>query len=78
MESRKLERLSELTAISRKRELTPAEKQEREALRCEYREAVLGSLRADLEQVTIVEPDGTAHEVRPKNGYQHKKTSGEE
>lgn len=78
MESRKLERLSELTAISRKRELTAAEKQERETLRNEYRAAVMGSLRADLEQVTIVEPDGTAHEVRPKNGIAGKKTSGEE
>lgn len=78
MESRKLERLSELTAISRERELTPAEKQEREALRNEYRAAVVGSLRADLAQLTIVDPDGTAHEVRPKTGVPGKKTSGEE
>ncbi len=77
MESGKLKRLSELTAISRKRELTLEEKKEREALRNEYRAAVTGSLRADLAQLTIVEPDGTRHEVRPK-GENSKKTSGEE
>ncbi|SDA11654.1 Uncharacterized protein YnzC, UPF0291/DUF896 family [Ruminococcus sp. YE71] len=77
MESRKLERLSELTAVSRKRELTDAEKQEREELRNEYRAAVTGSLRADLRQLTIVEPDGTTHKVVPKSGKESKETSGE-
>lgn len=63
MESWKLERLSELTAISRRRDLTASEQQERQKLRNEYRAAVTGSLRADLVQVTIVEPDGTRHDV---------------
>ncbi|MCD8094598.1 MAG: DUF896 domain-containing protein [Ruminococcus sp.] len=63
MESWKLERLSELTAISRTREFTESEKKERESLRMEYRMAVLGSLKADLEQVTIKEQDGTLHKA---------------
>ncbi len=77
MESWKLDRLSELTAVSRTRELTEAEKQEREILRSEYRAAVTGSLRADLRQLTIMEPDGTLHKVVPKSDGSGKKTGGE-
>lgn len=64
MESEKLERLSELTAVARKRELTFEEKREREALRLEYRAAVTGSLRAQLDNTTIVNPDGSVIKVR--------------
>lgn len=77
MESRKLARLSELTAISRTRDLTDAEKSERETLRNEYRAAVTGSLRADLRQLTIEEPDGTRHRVVPKYEKTDKKSNGE-
>jgi uncharacterized protein YnzC (UPF0291/DUF896 family) len=63
MEKVKLKRLSELTAISRERELTPAEKTEREELRMEYRRSVVGNLTAQLEHLTIVEPDGSRIKV---------------
>ena len=56
MEKKKLDRLSELTAISRTRELTAEEKEERHALRNEYRAAVTGNLRNQLEHMTIIEP----------------------
>ncbi|MBR6872554.1 MAG: DUF896 domain-containing protein [Ruminococcus sp.] len=59
MERSKIDRLSELTRISRTRELTAEEKQERTALRNEYRASVTGNLRAQLESMTIVEPDGS-------------------
>ena len=59
MEKEKLDRLSELTRIARERELTAAEQEERTALRNEYRQAVTGNLRAQLESMTIVEPDGS-------------------
>ncbi len=59
MEKKKLDRLSELTRISRRRELTAQEQEERTALRNEYRQAVTGNLRAQLESMTIVEPDGS-------------------
>lgn len=59
MEKKKLERLSELTAISRQRELTEGETAEREALRMEYRQAVRANFTGTLEQITIIEPDGT-------------------
>ncbi|WP_295209390.1 DUF896 domain-containing protein [Ruminococcus sp.] len=63
MEKVKLNRLSELTAISRKRELTAAEKDEREKLRMEYRRSVIANLTGQLEHTTIVEPDGSRIKV---------------
>ena len=63
MERYKLDRLSELTAISRQRELTEDEKAEREVLRGEYRAAVVGSLMGSLEHTTIVNPDGSRQRV---------------
>lgn len=48
MEQKKIERISELTRISRERELTQDEKNEREALRREYIEAMKNSLRSQL------------------------------
>lgn len=59
MEKKKLDRLSELTAISRERELTSEEKAEREALRWEYRQSVMANFTNTLEHTTILEPDGT-------------------
>lgn len=72
MEQIKLDRLSELTRISRTRELTDEEKREREALRNEYRQSVVGNLRSQLESMTIIEPDGS--KVRVKD----RKMSGED
>ena len=54
MEKVKLNRLSELTAIARKRELTAEEKSEREALRNEYRRSVIANLTGQLEATTII------------------------
>ena len=72
MERNKLERLSELTRISRVRELTEEEQSERTALRNEYRAAVTGNLAAQLNRITIVEPDGSQRRLSDK------KRSGEE
>lgn len=59
MEKIKIDRLSELTRISRSRELTDDEKKEREQLRNEYRQSVVRDLRNQLEHTTIIRPDGT-------------------
>ena len=64
MDEKKLNRLSELTKISRERALTEAEKEERETLRNEYRQAVTGNLRNQLEHTTIINPDGTKIHVK--------------
>ena len=63
MEKVKLNRLSELTAIARKRELTAEEKSEREALRNEYRRSVIANLTGQFEATTIIEPDGSRIKV---------------
>lgn len=63
MEQKKMDRISELTRISRERELTAEEKKEREILRNEYRRAFVGNLQAQLESMTIVNPDGTKQKV---------------
>ncbi len=49
MEQKSIDRISELTRISRERELTDGEIAEREALRSEYIEAMKESLRSHLE-----------------------------
>lgn len=72
MEKVKLERLSELTAISRTRELTEDEKSERECLRSEYRQAIRANFTRTLENTTIVEPDGSRIKVSDR------KRSGED
>ena len=64
MEQKKIDRISDLTRISRQRELTDEEKTEREALRQEYRAAFTGSLRAQLENMSIIQPDGTIKKVK--------------
>lgn len=72
MEKKKLDRLSELTAISRQRDLTDTEKTERETLRAEYRQAVLANFTNTLEHTTIVGPDGSKIKVSDR------KRSGED
>lgn len=66
MEKEKLERISELTRISRVRELTDEEKIEREALRNEYRAAMRASLEGTLKNTYIQYPDGTKRKVEKK------------
>lgn len=66
MEQKKIDRISELTRISRTRELTDEEKAERQALRDEYRRAFVGSLSTQLDSVTIKQPDGSLINVRDR------------
>ena len=56
--------MSELTAISRQRELPEEEKSEREALRMEYRRSIVANFSDTLEHTTIVEPDGSKIKVK--------------
>ena len=66
MDQKKLDRISELTRISRVRELTEEEKTEREALRNEYRAAMRASLEGTLSRTYIQYPDGTKKKVEKK------------
>lgn len=47
-------------------ELTPEEIEERTKLRNIYKESVVGNLRAQLENTTIVYPDGSKKKVTHK------------
>ena len=65
MHPEKLARINELAKKARTEGLTGEEKQEQEALRNEYRRAVVGNLRGQLDNTVIVEPDGSSY--RPKD-----------
>lgn len=65
MHPEKLARINELAKKYRTEGLTAEEKQEQEALRNEYRRAVVGNLRGQLDNTVIVEPDGSSY--RPKD-----------
>lgn len=66
MEHEKIERISELTRISRERELTPDEQTERAALRKEYLDGFRENMRQVLESVRLQRPDGTIEPLKQK------------
>ena len=62
MEEEKLARINELARKSRTPEgLTPAEKEEQNALRLEYRQAVVGNLKGQLDRTVIIRPDCSSY-----------------
>lgn len=58
MDQKKIDRINELSRISRERELTEEEQTERKALRLEYIESYKKSLIAAIENTSVVYPDG--------------------
>ncbi|MCI6039894.1 MAG: DUF896 domain-containing protein [Clostridiales bacterium] len=66
MEHEKIERISELTRLSRERELTHEELMEREALRREYLDGFRQNMQAVLESVRLKRPDGTLEPLQKK------------
>lgn len=67
MVQKKLDRISELSRMSRTAEgLSADEKQEQAALRQEYRDGFTRNLVGQLENTRFVEPDGSVHEIKPK------------
>ena len=67
MTNEKIARINELAKKSKTTGLTDAEKAEQQALRQEYVADVKASLRAQLNNTSIKEPDGTAHKLGKKN-----------
>ena len=59
MKQEKIDRISELTRLSRERELTPEEQKERQALREEYLQAIRGNMQSILNNTTVNRPDGS-------------------
>ena len=66
MTKEKMDRISELTRISRERELTEAEKTERQALREEYLAEWRRGTLETLESLRIENPDGTVVPLKKK------------
>ncbi len=67
MTNEKIARINELAKKSKTTGLTDAEKAEQQALRQEYIADVKASLRAQLNNTSIQEPDGTVHKLGKKN-----------
>ena len=70
MEESRIHRINELYHKSQKEGLTPEEKEEQTRLRAEYVAAVRANLRGTLNNVSIVEPDGSITELS-KNKKEH-------
>ena len=66
MEQSKIDRINELARKQKSESLTDEEKQEQAALRREYIESYKRSLMSQLDNMYIVEPDGTKKKVTPK------------
>ena len=53
MDNKTIERINELTRLSRERELTEEEKEERQKLRQEYIEAIKLNFRSTLDNIEL-------------------------
>lgn len=62
----KIKRINELYHKSKKEGLTDAEKAEQKQLRQEYIASVRGNLRAQLDQIDVINADGTISNLKEK------------
>ena len=68
MDAKKIDRINELYHKSKSVGLTEKEKSEQAALRREYLGAIRGSLRNNLNNISIVEKDGSVTDLGKKYG----------
>lgn len=68
MDQNKIDRINTLYHKSRATGLTEAEKEEQAALRKEYIETIRRNMRANLNNVSIVEKDGSITDLGKKHG----------
>lgn len=66
MDEIKIARINELYHKSQKEGLTEEEKKEQALLRSDYIAAIRGNMRAQLEQISVINPDGTITELSKK------------
>ena len=67
MDQKGIERINELAHKQKAGTLTAAEKEEQAALRREFINDVKRSLKAQLDNIDIVEKDGTVTHLKDKN-----------
>ena len=73
MDDKKIARINELAKKSRTEEgLTPAEKEEQNALRLEYRRSVVGNLKGQLNNTVVIRPDGSSYRPADKDDTKNK------
>ncbi len=63
MEQKKINRINELARKAKTQTLTPEELEEQKQLRMEYRMAVVGNLKQQLDHTVIIRPDGSRTEL---------------
>lgn len=68
MDQNKIDRINELYHKSQAAGLTDAEKEEQAALRKEYIEIIRTNMRADLNNISIQEKDGSITDLGQKYG----------
>lgn len=68
MEQYKIDRINDLARKNKAQGLTEAEKAERELLRREYIDSVVGSLTGQLEHTYLVDDKGNKTKLRRKEG----------
>ncbi len=67
MDEIKIKRINELYHKSKQEGLSRQEKEEQAALRAEYIAAIRANLRGSLEQISVVEQDGSVTELSKRN-----------
>lgn len=70
MTDKKIERINALAKKAKIEGLTAAEKEEQRALREEYIAGFRKSLKAQLDNTVVVNPDGSSYKLRQKKGGQ--------
>ena len=68
MEQKKIDRINELARKAKREPLTESEKAEQAALRREYIDSVVGSLKGHLDNTYIVDGKGQKTKLRKKEG----------
>ena len=68
MEQSKIDRINALARKSKAEGLTEAEKKEQDLLRKEYIANIRRNLRAQLDNIDVVNPDGTTENLGKKYG----------
>lgn len=68
MEQKKIDRINELARKAKAGPLSEAELRERDLLRREYVDAVVGSLKGQLDHTYIIDDTGKRTKLRKKEG----------
>ena len=67
MDQKKIDRINELAHKAKAEGLTAEEIAERDALRKEYIQSVVGNLRDELDHTYVVDKNGNKRKLTPKN-----------